>query len=268
MMDQPSIKLRKGNLACAHIIRILVGFLLLFASACQPLTATVLPTPEIIRVEYTPALGAWTAPLNRCASSLPEIGLATAETPAGQLDPTRVNFALRFGPQPDPAQNIPSPFFAAVLSSDEVVVVVTPSNPISSLTPQQISAIFSGQHTGWSDLDSPTVTPLPTDTGRTIQAWSYPAGDDVRQVFDQAFMQSMAPSDQTYLAPDAGAMLEALGKNPGAIGYLLKSQVTSTVQKVNLNGIPAFNLTQPILALSSKEPLGNTRQLLLCLQGK
>ena len=207
-------------------------------------------------------------PLNHCASSLPEIGLTTTETTADRLDSTRIDFALRFGAEPDPAQNTPSPFFAAVLSSDTIVLVVNPSNPITSLTLQQISTIFSGQVTQWSDLDAQKSTPQPTETGLAIQVWSYPAGDDVRQVFDQAFMQGLTPSEQPYLAPDPGAMLEAISKNPGAIGYLLKSQGTAAVRAVNILGNPSFNLTQPVIALSLKEPQGNARQMLLCLQGK
>jgi ABC-type phosphate transport system substrate-binding protein len=199
---------------------------------------------------------------------LPEIGLVTFETPADRLNPGRVDFALRFGPQPGPAQNTPFPFFAAVLSTDEVVLAVNSTNPVISLTSQLIGAIFSGQVTQWNDLDSQKVTPLPTETGLAIQVWSYPPGDDVRQVFDKAFMQGKTPAGQTYLAPDSSAMLEALAQNPGAVGYLLKSQLNSEVRSVRVNGIPSSNLAQPILALSLKEPEGYARQLLLCLQGK
>jgi len=87
-------------------------------------------------------------------------------------------------------------------------------------------------------------------------------------VFDKAFMQGKTPAGQTYLASDSGAMLEALAQNPGAVGYLLKSQLNTAVRTVRVNGIPSFNPTQPILALSLKEPQGYARQLLLCLQEK
>jgi DNA-binding transcriptional LysR family regulator len=265
-MTLSSIKLHATRFPLTNGIRVLACLILLITSACQPLTATLLPTPEIVTIEYTPALSAWTAALNRCAISLPEIGLVTQETPADRLDPARVDFALRFGAQPELAQKTLSPFFAAVVSSDEVVLVVNPSNPIATLTRQEISAIFSRQVIHWSDLDSPKVTPQPTDTGLAIQVWSYPIGDDMRQLFDQVFMQGKIPSGETYLAPDSGAMLEALAKNPGAVGYLLKSQLNSSVHTIRITGIPASTLTQPIIALSSKEPQGFARQILLCLQ--
>ncbi len=209
-MDSPETGPQFNCAPGVMISRCLACLLLLLSAACQPLTATVQPTPEIVQIQYTPALSSWTAALNRCASSLPQIGLVTSEMPANQLDPSRVDFALHFGPQIDPVQSTPLPFFASVLSSDEIVLAVDAANPVASLTPPMINAIFSGPVTLWNDLTIQKATSQPTEVSLAIQVWSYPPGDDVRQVFDKAFLQGTSPASQTYLAPDAGVMLEAL----------------------------------------------------------
>jgi len=257
-------------------------------AACQPPVATAPPTPLIVRVQYTPALAAWTQAMNRCMANIADSGLVVNEVPAGSLDPSQVDFVLRFGPldpQPNPISTLTpvaatgaplhtlsSPtnraYYQAVIARDEIVLVVNPTNAVTGLTPAEVSAIYSGQMTQWSGLSAGTQTPVATVAQQQIQAWTYLQGDDLRSVFDEAFLQGGAAGREVYQAPDPAAMLQAIANNPGAIGFLLKSQLSAAVRQIPLDGEPDFELTQPIVAISLSEPQGQARQLLVCLQGK
>ncbi len=227
--------------------------LVLSLAACQaPAVRTAPPTPEILRVQYSPALRGWVTALNGCANHLPLIGLEVKEIPADQLDLAVADLALRFGP----AQKQPT--YAAQLGMDEVVLVANPANLLSNLTPAEVTAIYTRKTTQWSDLVN--------GQSQLIQAWSYLPGDDLRQVFDLAFLGGDHLTPHAYLAPDTTAMLEAVSKEPAAIGFMLKSQVDQTVKIIRLDGQPAADLNQPILALANNEPQGNLRQLILCMQ--
>ena len=240
------------SIRCFKSLIPLVIIILLAACQQTPALRSPLPTPEILRIQYTPALRSWAAALHRCANDLPLAGLVVNETPANRLDLAASDLALRFGP----AALLPPS--ALKLGMDEVVLIVNPANPAASLDPGAVASIYTGKVVQWNDLLKGQTHP--------IQAWSYLPGDDLRQVFDAAFLGDQPLTPRAYLAPDAAAMLEAVAKEPSAIGYVLKSLLDKTVRQLSLNGQPAFDLRQPILALAKSEPHGNLRQLLLCLQ--
>ena len=246
----------------------LVFFALMLSTGCQPLTATIPPTPQIIHVQLTPALNSWSSILNACALALPGTGLVVDEAPASNLNPATVDFSLRFGlpavsPQKTPVTNSP-----LILATDEVAVIVNPDNPVNQLAPETITAIFNGQISQWKPLIPGNQNPQPTDTSIDIQVWSFPQGDDIRQVFIAAFLKSNSLASKTHLAPDPNAMLEAISQDPTAIGYILASQLQASVQAVKIDGEPSSSLEQPVLAYTSNAPQGQVRQMLLCLQEK
>jgi hypothetical protein len=238
-----------------HFKRLYLLLNILLLAACQQTPAVRMPppTPEILRVQYTPALRAWVAALNRCANDLPLAGLVVNETPANRLDLAASDIALRFGP----AASMPASVLQ--LGMDELVLIVNPANPLldANLEPGTVSSIYSGQTVQWGDLIKGQT--------QAIQVWSFLPGDDLRQVFEAAFLGGQSLTAHAYLAPDTASMLEAVAREPAAIGYLLKSQLDKTVRQLSLNGQPVSDLRQPILALVKGEPQGNLRQLLLCL---
>jgi hypothetical protein len=233
------------NFAGLVLLMILVG--------CQPAVSTAPPTPEVLRVAYTPAVKSLGESLHRCAESLPLIGLAIDEVPADLLASSSGDLTFRLGlPEKAPA-------YAAVVGWEEVVIVVNSANVVTSLPIQMVSDIYNGKIVQWNDV-------TPQGLSQPVQVWSYPPGDELNQIFQAAFLSGKTPAAPTYLAPDADAMLEAISKNPAAIGFLLKSQLNGNVHQVVLSGETSDNLRQPILSLAQAEPQGNLRQLLLCLQ--
>jgi hypothetical protein len=262
---------------------VLIFIILIFTTACQPEQAPVPPTPAVVQIQYTVALEGWIPKLTQCANSISDIGLVTEETLADKLDPTKVDLVFRFGPddlgiangsstntnsntQAASPTTSPVEFHSFVLGEDTIVLVVNSANDTHTLTPEMVTAIYSGETKTWTMGVSDSTPAEGTESGEQIQVWTYPEGDDLRQVFDRAFLSENHLSSLAYLAPDQNAMIEAISTNPLAIGFLLESQLPAILKVISLQGETSFNLTQPILALSAVEPQGQVRQLLLCLQ--
>lgn len=259
---------------------ILAAIILQATIACQPEIATAPATPTAIKVQYSVGLQSWVKELNACAQTLPNAGLITTEVPASQIQLNQVDFALRFG-SADLTENATDHSktlqttastqpanFSVVLGEDEIVLVTNANVSPFVLTPQIVAEIYSGKITDWADLFGSQATVQPTPTSQPIQVWTYPEGDDLRQVFDAAFLPNSGEANHIYLAPDQSAMLEALQKDSHAIGFMLKSQVPASLQIISLTGEPKVSLTQPILAISQLEPQDLVRQMIVCLQSQ
>jgi phosphate transport system substrate-binding protein len=183
------------------------------------------------------------------------MALYVDEVSATSLDFRSVDLAFRIG-------NEVGSYFAAPVGYEQIVVIVNADNPLSRLSIDQLQVLFTGQLTQWDVLGG---------SQQMAQVWSYPEGDDVRQVFDDAILGGQRLTTFAQLAPDPQAMLEAVSDDPAAIGYLperwLKDGLNPNVRVLPLAQTLADSLRQPILALAVTEPEGITRTLLLCLQG-
>jgi hypothetical protein len=55
-----------------------------------------------------------------------------------------------------------------------------------------------------------------------------------------------------FLAPDPGAMLEAISEDPAAIGFIPRRWLEEIVSSVTITDVEDEELRQPILALSEQ----------------
>jgi hypothetical protein len=189
--------------------------------------------------------------LHTCALAQPEIALLLTETTAPFLPVQSADLSLWFGPPPDTAG------FAARLSDEQILVVVNPANPISKLTAHALRSIFNGENERWDELGGEK---------QPVQVWVYPEGDEISQVFQEEILAGRPFSSLGRLAPDPSAMLEAVSRDPAAIGLVPKAWLSQDVKPVLLDQDVQDSLRQPILALSGAEPQGAVREFLYCLQ--
>jgi hypothetical protein len=170
-------------------------------------------------------------------------------TPASALDLNRSSLALRWGAGSSAIE------FASVIGEEELVVVIHPDNPLQQISLEDLRAVYEGTLREWPD------------TQEEIEAWAYPAGEDVQEVFESAVFTGTAPaSDKAWLAPDPRAMREAIAGNPAALGFLPRSWLDEGVRALPISGLEAGDLRQPVLALSKSEPIDPEKALLICLQ--
>jgi ABC-type phosphate transport system substrate-binding protein len=202
-------------------------------------------------VSFPPSLQPATEALHACAAAHSEMALIIQQNPAGSLDLDQVDLALWLGNPPESAD------FAAPLAWEEIVFILNPENPVEALDEEALQALFSGRWTRWNEVGG-------DDTEVVI--WGYPEENELQTALS-AYLQagSYLPS-QAYLAPDPGAMLEAVASDPAAIGFLPRAWLGPQVKVVESNAGVDLAMRRPLLALAAAEPQNMTRILLHCLQ--
>lgn len=230
-----------------------IGLILLLASlvsACQPsVTPSPHPTPRVLAVQHTITLRPLGETFAACAQEQPGTGLVVEERPAHALAPAAEGLALRWG------LDAPTEGFAAEIGHEELVIAAHPDNPLNQITRADLEAIYNGELRRWPNSET------------EVQPWSYPAGEDIQAVFEAVVRKSEPVSSRVvYLAPDPSAMLEALGREPGAVGFLPRRWLNEQVKELPVDGLDSAALTRPIAALSNSEPQGPQKAWLLCVQ--
>jgi phosphate transport system substrate-binding protein len=116
-----------------------------------------------------------------------------------------------------------------VVARDAIAVIVNPENSIDKLTKQQISDIYSGKFTNWSQLggeDRPIVrVSRETNSGTHVYFL-----EQVLRLGDKE-NKTMFATD-TLLLPSSQGITSEVSKNPNAIGYDGLGYVTPDVKVV------------------------------------
>lgn len=103
-----------------------------------------------------------------------------------------------------------------VVAIDALAVIVNPDNPVSELTIEQLSDIFTGRITNWRDVggqDAPIVVVSRESNSGTH---TYFLEQVVRQGDDQ---NTDIFAAQTLLMPSSVGITSEVARNPNAIGY-------------------------------------------------
>jgi hypothetical protein len=212
-------------------------------SACGPyMTSTPPPSPQPIQVAFTTTLSPLVEQLNKCALQHPEIALITHPTTIIGLEETAADLILWMGEPPQgPYKN------AFKLGEDTIVIIAGASVTLQDLNTDQLRNLYINPKT-------------------TYQIWTYPSGHELRNLFDKVVMGENATNANALLAPNPAAMFEAIAADPLAVGYIPASWLDKDIQIITIEVELQDAFTQPILALSVREPEGSLRTYLACLQ--
>ena len=113
-----------------------------------------------------------------------------------------------------------------IVAIDGIAVVVDPANTVADLTKQQLTDIYSGTVTNWSEVggsDSPIVV-----VGREAGSGTRSAFEEILGLEDQCAYSSELDS--------TGAVMARVASTPGAIGYVSLDVLDDTVKALNLEG--------------------------------
>lgn len=114
-----------------------------------------------------------------------------------------------------------------ILAIDGIAIIVHADNTVSNLSLEEISAVFQGKITNWSEVggaDSEIVL-----IGREESSGTRDGFESITGTEDACQYRQELTSN--------GAVLTAVAENPNAIGYVSLSSVKDTVQAVCVNGI-------------------------------
>lgn len=123
--------------------------------------------------------------------------------------------------------------FETIVARDAIAIIVHPENPITQLTLQQVSDIYSGKINNWSELggeDRPIVRlSRETNSGTHVYFLETVIRLDNKEsqlLFDQ----------RTLLLPSSEGITSEVSSNPNAIGYDGLGYVTDSVKVVAISG--------------------------------
>ena len=120
-----------------------------------------------------------------------------------------------------------------ILAYDGIAVIVHPDNPVADLSLEQITAIYTGQITDWSEVGG--------EEGEIVLI-GREAGSGTRDGFESITGTEDACLYRQELT-STGDVITAVSQNPGAIGYASLSAVSDLVKAVTVDAVAASEET-------------------------
>jgi phosphate transport system substrate-binding protein len=148
------------------------------------------------------------------------------------------------------------------IARDGLAVIINPDNPISNLTLEQISDIYSAKITNWSELGGPD---------EKIHIITREDGSGTRDAFVNLVMGESSITPKAIVQDSNGAVRQLVADDPNAIGFISLGLVDDTVKALELDGVAAtrenvlngtYNLSRPFLFIAQSEPTGQTKEFL------
>lgn len=117
------------------------------------------------------------------------------------------------------------------IAKDAVAIVIHPENPVSDLTLEQASKIFSGEITNWNEVGGPD---------KEIHVVSRESGSGTREVFENYVMEPFDNEISAKLTkPSNGEVKATVAKDEAAIGYISLGYVDNSVKALDIDGVEA-----------------------------
>ncbi len=103
-----------------------------------------------------------------------------------------------------------------IIAKDAIAVIVNPENPVNKLTLQQISDIYSGKITNWSEVggDDRPIVKLSRETNSGTHVYFLETVLRLGNKENKTFF-----STDTLLLPSSEGIISEVRDNPNAIGY-------------------------------------------------
>lgn len=219
-----------------------------------------------LTVAYTASLEWLTPVMSTCAQTIGDFSIITHIVPVEQLETVDDAIKLRWGA---PGNLIT---YSAILGTDRLALIVNPANPLSTLTPEMVQKIAFAGFSNWGEISATcpecfTSAPDENIIGLVPALNFYSNLEEPQQLFVEALMANQPVASATaLLIPGAQQVLETVANNPAAFGFVPSRLLTASVKEVVLTSVDPAVLQMPILAISTEEPTGMTRDWLLCLQ--
>lgn len=149
---------------------------------------------------------------------------------------------------------------------DGLAIVVHPDNPIRALTSAQVQGLFSGTIDNWAGVGGPELPIVPVGRER---------GSGARTLLTERIMAEQRPAIGALVQPANEALLDAVGAEPGAVGYTMIGALDERVAAVTIDGVEPtpnnagsqnYPLSTPLYFASLEEPQGELRAFLAWLQ--
>jgi phosphate transport system substrate-binding protein len=207
-------------------------------------STSVGPLMELFKAEYEKAHGNITVTISASGS-----GDGIRGAPAGTFE---IGMSSR---ELTPAEK-GSDIQEMVVAIDGIGVIVNTSNPVSSLTQEQLKDIYTGAVTRWEELGADAQ-------GKTgpIAVVSREPGSGTRGAFEEIvkFQDQLVKGAIEF--DGTGAVKAEVSRNVDAIGYISLGSVDTTIKALSVNGVEAttanvvagaYTIARPFILLTKK----------------
>lgn len=119
----------------------------------------------------------------------------------------------------------PVPFAVAY---DCIVPMVNPANGVSDISLDQLKAIYEGKITNWKELGG---------ADREIAVISRDTSSGTYEVWNEKVLLGARVFPRALLQASSGAVVQAVSRNPGAIGYVGLGYLDASVKALTVGGV-------------------------------
>lgn len=113
--------------------------------------------------------------------------------------------------------------WATPVGQDGLAIIVHTSNPVASLTTENLRRLFQGYITSWAEVGGPEMP---------VTVVCREEGTDTRLVFQALVMGDRRVTMGARLALSGQNMLEIVASLPGAVGFISMAEITTQVRAV------------------------------------
>jgi phosphate transport system substrate-binding protein len=152
-----------------------------------------------------------------------------------------------------------------VIARDAIAVIINPENPVEKLSLQQISDIYSGKFTNWSEVggeDRPIVR-LSRETNSGTHVYFL---EQVLRLGDKENPTFFSPL--TLLLPSSEGIISEVSQNPNAIGYDGLGYITDEVKVVGVSQVGSTEYIYPSVATVNSGEYPIARDLYMYTNGQ
>ena len=152
-----------------------------------------------------------------------------------------------------------------ITARDAIAVVVNPGNPVSQLSLPQLSAIYSGQLTNWSQVggDNRPIVLLSRETNSGTHVYFLQNVLRLGQADNSALF-----SPDTLLLPSSEGISAEVRQNPNAIGYDGLGYVTADMKTVAVSAKDGGPFVLPSIATVNDKTYPISRDLYMYTAGE
>jgi phosphate transport system substrate-binding protein len=119
-----------------------------------------------------------------------------------------------------------------VIAIDGISIVVSPDNPLDELALEDVTAIYAGEITNWSEVGG---------DDQDIVIVSREDGSGTRGAFTDIVLGDQELDESALIHNSTGGVLEAVANDPNAIGYASTGSVEDSVKPLSIDGAEPTN---------------------------
>jgi len=161
---------------------------------------------------------------------------------------------------------------SSVIAIDGVSLIVHRSNPVATLSDDQVTAIFTGKVRNWRDVGGPD---------RVISVVSKAEGRSTLELFTAHYKLRNSDIRAQVVIGDNQQGIKTVGANPGGVGYVsigtaaFEAGQGTPIRLLNMGGVPAsvaevrkgrFPLSRPLNLVVRGEPSQLTKSFIAFAQ--